>query len=164
MTSKPVSLCLVHMGKKGLELVRSYPEVIPENELNNIVLKSMPMGSHDGDFTTTTVGDSVISGYIFSVPGDERTNIASLIAVYGSMDYELNIVKKVFTFTINELRKSNAIDTQTLAEILPKLYDGLLKGKLQIKISSVTSLNLEITTGGEEKEADNLDEFGDDVW
>jgi hypothetical protein len=153
------------MGKKGLELVRAYPEVLPENELNNIVLKSMPMGSHDGDFTTTTVGDSVISGYIFSVPGDERTNIASLIAVYGSMDYELNVVKKVFTFTVNELRKTNAIDTNTLAEILPKLYSGLVKGKIQINISSVTSLNLEITTGdADEKQEDSMDDFGDDVW
>ena len=29
--NKPISLCLVHMGKTGLELVRSYPDVLPEN-------------------------------------------------------------------------------------------------------------------------------------
>ena len=26
---KPISLCLTHMGKSGLELVKSYPDVLP---------------------------------------------------------------------------------------------------------------------------------------
>ncbi|MEA2071047.1 MAG: hypothetical protein U9O98_07125 [Asgard group archaeon] len=162
---KPVSLCLVQMGKKGLELVRAYPEVIPEQELNNIVLKSMPMGSTDGDFTSSTVGSSAISGYIFSVPSEERTNIASLIAVFDSMNYNQATIKKLFTLTIQELRKNDNVSTETLANILPSIYDGLLKGKLKIKISSMKTFSLEISNSDEEEvERDHFDEFGEDVW
>ena len=80
---KPISLCLVHMGNKGLELVEAYPKVLPVNILNEIVTKSMPMGAKEGDFTSNTIGQSAFSGYIFSLPSDTgRSNIASLIAVF----------------------------------------------------------------------------------
>ena len=162
---KPTSLCLVEMGKNGLELVRSYPKVLSEDELNNITLKSIPMGSNDGDFTTSTVGSNIFSGYIFAIPGEERQNIASLIAVFNSHNYEQKIIRKVFSFTIEELRKNDTIDTQTISDILPKLYDGLVKGKLEIKVSHVATLSLEISSDEASKEEkDNFDQLGDDVW
>ncbi|NHJ88075.1 MAG: hypothetical protein FK734_21600 [Asgard group archaeon] len=162
---KPTSLCLIEMGRTGLELVKSYPDVLPVDELNNIILKSIPMGSNDGDFTTSTVGPNMISGYIFAIPGEQRQNIASLVAVFNDSNYEQQVIKKVFSFTVDELRKSEAITTEIIANILPKLYDGLVKGKLQIKISQVTSLNLEISSeDGTKEKKDSFDEFGDDVW
>lgn len=161
---KPVSLCLVEMGKKGLELVRAYPEILPQEEVNNIVLKSMPLGANDGDFATNTTGTSVISSYVFSLPGEERTNIASLIAVFSSMNYQPQVIKKVFSFTVTELRKNNAIDKQVITDLLPKLYDGLVKGELRIKISSVVTLDLAITSELADEKKDPFDAFGEDVW
>jgi hypothetical protein len=163
---KPTSLCLVEMGKNGLELVRSYPEVLSSGELNEIIIKSMPMGSKDGDFTTSSAGPNYISGYIFAIPSEERTNIASLVAVFNDENYEHQVIKKVFTFTVDELRKNELMDKETLSNILNKLYDGLVKGKLSINIRSETTLNFEIKTGSsdDEKEKDSLDEFGEDVW
>ena len=140
---KPVSLCLVTMGKAGLELVDSYPKILSQEELNEIILKSMPLSAKDGDFTLNTVGVNSLSGYIFAVPGESRTNIASLIAVFSSMDYNPQIVKKIFSFTIMELRKNNLVDLKLLANILPELYKGLSEQLLKIKISSVITLEFD---------------------
>ena len=116
---KPVSLCLVQMGSKGLELVKAYPNVLPEEILNQIVIKSMPFNAKNGDFASSTVGDTVFSGYIFSVPSEnERDNIASLVAVYNNMNYDSNSIRKVFAFTITELKKNNVADIETLSKII----------------------------------------------
>lgn len=162
---KPVSLCLVQMGKYGLELVRAYPEIIPKSELNQIVIKSMPLGANDGDFITTTVGESVISGYIFSVPGEERNNIVSLIAVYNSMNFNQQMIKKVFSTTITELKNYNVASTELFTNILPKIYDGLVSGRLKIKISSVITLDIETESNSSKQAAKTkFDEFSDDIW
>jgi len=53
---KPISLCLVQIGNKGIELVNSYPNVLPTEVTNQIILKSMPFGAKHGDFITTNSG------------------------------------------------------------------------------------------------------------
>ncbi|MHA1211286.1 MAG: hypothetical protein ACTSSH_02385 [Candidatus Heimdallarchaeota archaeon] len=165
MTIKPESLCLVQMGKAGLELVKSYPEVLSEDELNNIVLKSMPLGAKDGDFTTNTVGNNVLSSYIFSMPGEERTNVASLVAVFNDMDHQPQIIKKVFSFTVTELKKNNYNNMDIFSELLPKLYAGLTSGHLKLKLSSVLTIDMEIDTGKEDpKDKDSFDDLSDDIW
>ncbi|MBN1329753.1 MAG: hypothetical protein JXA54_09795 [Candidatus Heimdallarchaeota archaeon] len=165
MPEKPISLCLIQMGKTGLELVRAYPEVIPAQELNQIVIKSMPLGAKEGDFITTSVGDSVISGYIFSVPGETRNNIVSLTVVYNSMDFNQQMIKKVFSTTITELKKNNVISTELFSSMLPKMFDGLVTGRLKLKISSVVTLDLEVDHNISNKEAKNkFDDFNSDIW
>jgi len=163
---KPVSLCLVQMGTKGLELVKVYPNVLPEEILNQIVVKSMPFNAKNGDFASSTVGDAVFSGYIFSVPSEnERDNIASLVAVYNNMNYDSNALRKVFAFTIAELKKNNVADMETLTKILPNLYNGLVNGRLKIKISSVVTLEFDMQYKDEKDEdLESLNGFGRDLW
>ena len=79
---KPIGVCLTHMGKKGLELVNVFPDAFPKNVLNEIVLKSMPMSAKEGDFASSTVQDILFESYIFTVPGEDRNNIASLVAIF----------------------------------------------------------------------------------
>ncbi|MFW9923331.1 MAG: hypothetical protein ACFFDW_08615 [Candidatus Thorarchaeota archaeon] len=163
---KPISLCLVQMGQKGLELVKAYPDVLPEHLVNQIVIKSMPMSAKEGDFTSSTADDTVFSGYIFSVPSQTgRDNIASLVAVYNDMKYDSEILRKVFNFTITELKKKNLADIDTVQKILPNLYSGLEEGQFKIKISSVVTLEFDIK-GKDEKDKDQeaLNGFGKDLW
>jgi hypothetical protein len=153
------------MGSKGLELVNTYPKVLPDNILNEIVTKSMPMGAKEGDFTSNTVGVSAFSGYIFSMPSDSgRSNIASLIAVFSDLEYDSNVIKKVFTFTVTELKKNNIIDTDTIIKIMPKLYEGLSEGHLKIKVSSVVTLECDIRKESKDKDEEALNSFGQDFW
>ena len=163
---KPISLCLVQMGQKGLELVSAHPNVLPEDMVNQIVIKSMPMSAKDGDFSSATVDNAVFSGYVFSVPSEVgRDNIATLIAVYNDMKYDSEVIRKVFSFTVDELKKKNLADIQTITKILPNIYTGLVEGQLKIKISSVVTLEFDIKEKKEnDKDLEALNGFGKDLW
>ncbi len=65
---KPMSLCLINMGVKGLELIKSFPDVIPSDSMNQLVYKTIPIGSNPGDFATTTFNDLNLSSFIFRIP------------------------------------------------------------------------------------------------
>ncbi|MBN1328149.1 MAG: hypothetical protein JXA54_01635 [Candidatus Heimdallarchaeota archaeon] len=164
---KPISLCLTHMGNKGLELLKIYPDILPENLVNEIVLKSMPLSSKEGDFASSTAQDCVFESYIFTVPGDQRNNIASLVAVFNNSHYNRDNVRKFFSFTVQELKKHNLGDTETFERILPNMFDGLTKGKVKIKISSVVSLDFDFEEE-EKKPKDRgeelLDSLKGDMW
>ena len=162
---KPVSLCLVEMGKKGLELVRAYPEVLPEEVLNQIVVKSMPFSARDGDFTSNNVENSVFSGYVFSIPSSQgRANIAALVAVFSNMKYDSEAIKKVFSFTITELKKNDLVAIDTVAKILPSLYKGLIEENLRISISSTISIEFDFKGKKKDKDQEALNGFRGDVW
>ncbi len=164
---RPISLCLVTMGKKGLEMVKAYPEVLPPEMLLEIPIKSMPLGAKEGDFISTTLSsNSALSGYVFKIPRkSERDNIASLVAVFDQTDYNASIVRKVFTATIEELKKNNSISVETIEKILPYLYSGIDKGHIKIKISSVVTIEMNIA---EEKEEDSKKKaaksLADEMW
>jgi len=164
---KPISLCLTHMGKTGLELVSAYPDVLPQPILNEIVLKSMPMSAKEGDYSSSTAEGIVFESYIFTVPGEERNNIASLIAVFDNSEYSRTSIRKFFSFTVAELQKNKLGDTNTIEKILPNMFDGLAKGHVKIKISSVVTLDFDFSHK-EKKEKDRGEEFldaiKDDMW
>lgn len=164
---KPLSLCLVQMGKTGLELVKAYPDVLPENTINEIVMKSMPLSSKEGDFSSSTVDRCIFESYIFSVPGEDRNNIASLVAVFEGSDYKRDDIRKFFSFTVTELKKNQIADTEMITKILPHLYEGLIKKKVKIKISSVVTLEFDFASE-EPSEKDPGKDFAeamqDDLW
>ena len=164
---KPVCLCLTHMGKSGLELISTYPDVLPQPTINEIVLKSMPMSAKEGDYSSSTAEDVVFESYIFAVPGEERNNIASLIAVFDTSEYNRQSIRNFFSFTVSELQKHKLSDTNTFEKILPNMYDGLAKGHVKIKISSVVTLDFDFSFK-EKKEKDRGEEFLDamknDMW
>jgi hypothetical protein len=155
------------MGKTGLELVKIFPDTLPQQTINEVVLKSMPMSAKEGDFASSTAEGVVFESYIFGVPGEDRGNIASLVAIYDKSNYDRENVRRFFSFTIAELKKHNVADTNTLTNILPNMYEGLTKGKVRIKISSVVTLDFDFEDK-DKKEKDRGEEFLDsiqgDMW
>jgi len=158
----PISLILIQMGKCGLELVSAYPESLPEKELNKIVFKCMPLGAEDKDFVTLTVEKRIISTFIFAIKGKSRNNIAALTAVFVTAEYKPQILERLFSYTINELKKKKLLTIDLLSEILPKLYNGIIDGKYKIEINSEVTLEYQEDQKNEEK--NSFDSFGDDVW
>ncbi|MCF2143899.1 MAG: hypothetical protein K9W42_09380 [Candidatus Heimdallarchaeota archaeon] len=165
---KPTNLCLTSIGKSGLELVTVVPDTIPNNILNEIVLKSMPLSAKAGDFASSTVEGYQIECFIFSVPGEKRQNIASLVAVYDNPNYDRDTVRKFFSFTVTELQRYNMGDTNTFSKILPNMLEGLKKGKVKIKISSVVTLEFNFDDDSKKKKKDRGEEFLEsvkgDIW
>jgi len=155
------------MGKTGLELVSSYPDILPQQLLNEIVLKSMPMSAKAGDYTSSTAENIVFESYIFTVPGEARNNIASLVAVFENTEYNRESIRKFFSFTVKELQKHNYADTKTFETILPNMYDGLAKGHVKIRISSVVTLDFDFSYKEKEnkkREEEFVDAMKDDLW
>ncbi|HUT81608.1 MAG TPA: hypothetical protein VMZ29_10450 [Candidatus Bathyarchaeia archaeon] len=165
---KPTSMCLVQMGNKGLELVKSYPDVLPQTIIDEIVVKSMPLGAKDGDFTSNVISeDNAFSSYVFSIPSTfGRDNIGSLVAVFDNTNYSANDVRKLFSIIISELRNNNAVDITILAEILPTIFKSFGNKNVKIKISSVVTVEIDFTD--EEKPMDTKEKIAkslsDDMW
>ncbi|NPE07156.1 MAG: hypothetical protein GNW80_02645 [Asgard group archaeon] len=162
---KPVSLCLVQMGDKGLELVKAHPNVLPKQVLNEITYKSMPMGAKPGEFSSATVGDLYYSSYVFSLPReDSRDNIAAIIAVFNNMKYNIEGIRKVFSFIIKELDTNKLLKTDIVEEIMPNLYKGFDSGHIKIKISSIATIDIDFAEKEEPEEKDCTNDLEDDLW
>jgi len=161
---KPLSLCLVQMGEKGLEMVSSHPKVLPKQILDEITYKSMPMGAKPGEFASSSVGDLFYSSYIFSLPREgTRDNIGAIIAVFNDIKYNIEGIRKVFSFLIKELETKTLLKLDVIEEILPNLYTGFSTGNIRIKISSVATISIDF----ENKEEETVDETNgleEDLW
>ena len=141
---KPTSLCLIQMGQKGLELVKSFPAVLTSDELNKIIFQSIPFGSKEGDFVTRTVDNNVICGYVFSLPkiGVERANIATLTAVYDSMDFQPKHIKRIFTLIVKELQKNRILSIDGSGRFTISIPDNSsISGRYSCMITDVIPKN-----------------------
>lgn len=163
---KPISMCITHMGKNGLELVKVFPDTLPNSIIDEIVLKSMPLSARDGDFSSSTAQGCLFESYIFAVPGEERKNIASLVAIFNDSKYDRDGIRKFFSFAVSELQKHDLGNTEILSRILPNIYEGLGKGKVKIKISSVVTLDFEFKHDEKKKDRGEkfLDSLKGDMW
>ena len=155
------------MGKKGLELVESYPSKLSESELDKIIFQSIPFGAQDGDFATRTVEDKVICGYIFSLPtsAQKRANIATLTIVFDSMDFDSKLIKDMFSFMIKSLKQKSMLSINLLKEILSQIFDGLVNESLNIEISNNFKIKFSDTKNEDKKTKKTLvDSLSKDVW
>jgi hypothetical protein len=162
---RPISVCLVQMGNKGLELVKAFPNVLPKALLDEIVYKSMPLAANEGDFTTNNVDHYAFSSYIFTIPGESRLNLASLVAIYESLNYDHTKILKIFSFMIRELKKRKMKKIDSIKPLLPSLLKGFESSSFKFKLNSDT-LNFEWEDDKEviEKNEDFLKSFREDVW
>ena len=162
---KPLSLCLVQMGDKGLELVKSHPNNLPKEVLNDLTYKSMPMGAKAGEFSTAAVGDLYFSSYIVSLPREgQRDNIGAIMAVFSDMKYNIEGIKKIFSFIAKELESKKLLKVDILEEILPNLYKGFESGHIKIQVSSVATISIDIDEQIDESEKDATNDIADDIW
>ena len=162
---KPMSLCLINMGSRGLELVKAYPDVIPADAMNQLVYKTIPMGSHPGDFASTTFNDLNLTSFIFRIPTtDARDNLASLVAVFNTTDYDAQSIKKVFSWVTTELEKKELLSADTLKNILPKLYKGFSKGTFKIEITSTSTISFDFPNQNKGSNGAAIDNLADDLW
>lgn len=162
---KPLSLCLINMGSKGLELVKAFPDVIPADSMNQLMYKTIPMGSNPGDFASTTFNDLNLTSYIFRIPtADQRDNLASLVAVFNTTDYDSQSIKKVFSWITMELEKKDLLTATTLENLLPKLYKGFSKKQFKIEITSTSSISFEFSQQSKDKNGAAIDNLADDLW
>jgi len=154
------------MGKGGLELYKIHPQKLSENILNEIILKSMPMGAKKGDFTTVSLSDGrVISGYLFTTPDKlGRDNIASLIVIFESLKYNAEIIKRNFASMLSTLANYDLVTLELIADLLPIIFDSFSKRKGKIKVNSDVSIDYDFTSLNLSRKKDKIKDFTDDIW
>ncbi|NHJ49346.1 MAG: hypothetical protein FK733_16270 [Asgard group archaeon] len=165
---KPTNLCLVQMGASGLEVIDTYPNTLPNEVLRELAYKSMPLTAKPGDFASATMNEYSLSSYIFEVPQqDKRNNIASLVAVYSTMEYNPTEVKKAFTVIVEELNKKDLLKMEVIKSILPNLQTGLSNRYFTMNISSQARISFDFRSD-DEKDVKTLDKraenVSDDLW
>ncbi|MBN1330005.1 MAG: hypothetical protein JXA54_11080 [Candidatus Heimdallarchaeota archaeon] len=153
------------MGKGGLDLYKIYPERLAENIMNEVVIKSMPMGAKEGDFTTVSISDGkVFSGYIFSVPFQiGRDNIVSLIAIFDNLNYHVEVIEKNFKLIVNTLKDQNIISLELISELLPQINECFIKTKGFVKINNDLKIPVNFTSLPLNTK-DKLKDFTEDIW
>lgn len=153
------------MGDKGLELVKAHPNVLPKSVLSEITYKSMPMGAKPGEFSSAAIGDMYYSSYIFQLPSEgSRDNIAAIVAVFNSMKYNMEGIRKVFSFLVKELEGKSLLKTEVVEEIMPNLYAGMQSGHIKIKISSIATIDIDFVEESTTEEKDITNDIEDDLW
>ena len=72
----------------------------------------------------------------------------------------------MFSLTIQQLQKADAIDINTIEEILPSIYTGIQKGSFKVKISSVTTIEIKVENEDEERDPKKAIEksIANDLW
>ena len=165
--AKPLCLCVSIMCKKGLEIDKVYPNILHQEIINEIALKSMPLGAKEGDFTTVTLSDKkIFSGLIFTVPHLlTRDNIASIIAVFESMSYNAEILQENFTLLVRSLKESNVISSDKVTDLLPELFEGIKLGKFDMNIKRGKNVAFDFSNlEAKFVKKDKIKEFTSDVW
>ena len=163
---KPTSICLVRLGADGFEIIKIYPDVIPKKALTEISVKCMPLGAKDGDFTSTTVtGNYVISSLVFSSPSNQfRDNISSIVAIFLSMDYNPEVIRKVFSLIVNRIRELELDLIKTLAQNIERIYQGFNRSIIKITANSQKIAEIKLDEIIKEKKEKAVRSFQDDIW
>ena len=154
------------MGNMGLELIRAYPDTLEKEIKNEIIVKSMPFSAKDGDFTTTTLSNKeVFSAYIFTYPRSlERDNVAAVVATFSSMNYYPESYQKMFKKLVEEIRKLNVPLMNTLANILPDLYNSIEKSKIKLKVDPKSHIEIDFDNSSKKEIKDVAESFKEDIW
>lgn len=154
------------MGSKGLEIVKIHPNILSEEILNEIALKSMPMGAKEYDFITVTLADmKVFSALIFTVPLQlGRDNIVSLIAVFKSINYNAEIIQKNFVKIITGIKENLDISIEVVSKLLYDIFEGIKREKFKLNLPSNITIDLDFSGLSLKSKKDKVKNLTSDVW
>ncbi len=154
------------MGTKGLEVVKVHPNILNEKTLNEIALKSMPLGAKENDFITVTLADKkVFSALIFTVPLQlGRDNIVSLIAVFESINYNAEIIQKNFVKIISNIKEIFDISIEVVSKLLHDIFEGIKREKFKLNLPSNITIDLDFSGLELKSKKDKVKNLTSDVW
>ena len=165
---KPECICLIVKSNIGLEIIRIIPDKLFKRRIRNLPRVSLPFGAMEGDFISSKIDRLFFASYIFLIPSNEKAMPASLTAVFKKDDFYPEKVKSYFKKSIAALRDKQKGDFASIANSLPEIYQGYLKGRVTIKSTTTTSIQI----GSDKKKSvkgkippkENIKRIDDDLW
>ena len=139
---KPECICLIVKNKIGLKIIRIIPDMLFKRKFRNLPSVSLPFGAMEGDFISSKVDKYFFASYIFFIPSNEEAIPASLTAVFKKDDFNPEKVKSYFKKAIAALRAKQKGDLASIANSLPDIYQGYLKGNVSVTSTTTTFIQI----------------------
>jgi len=162
---RPKCLCFVFFSSKGIEHIRTFPEVIKKSTEKKIVLASFPNQPEANLFTTNMMGKLFICSYIFTITGKEHIKYAMLIAAYEKVLEKPDWIHNFFVRTIAKYNEDGKLTVMDIANELPDIYNNIRQTYLKTKV--IERVTIEISTSEREKDEEIKDDVSDvinDIW
>ncbi|NHJ85750.1 MAG: hypothetical protein FK734_09830 [Asgard group archaeon] len=159
---KPKFISLAYIGPKGLEKIRSYPEVIKRRIENKILLASFPSDPTQNNFNTTMIENHFVASYLFSITDEEKTNYFLFVTAYDKIVEDTDSLREFFVNIIDEYKKKKIFSIEQLINHLPDFYNRLGDSYIRTKVDSRVTVEISATDRNKKKKDKfNLDE---DLW
>ena len=126
------------MPKKGPEVVTLYPEgVLSNNEIEELSLKCMPLGSNEGDFSSIVFSSYQVAGILTTTPPidkniEPRDTMISIGFLLGNYTNPTPYRNFLIDF-VSKCEKHESFNLSTLKKIIPEFFK--LKNQREILIS-----------------------------
>ncbi|NHJ05832.1 MAG: hypothetical protein EAX90_13480 [Candidatus Heimdallarchaeota archaeon] len=161
---KPECLSISIFGKNGVVPLRAYPENIPKKILEKIAIVGLPHGSMEGNFILGNVDKFTFASYIFLIPSENLTYLASLIAIYKKTDLNSEYTKHHLIEMIDKTRQMNLDTLEDILNNLPEIYKEYKKGSFTFKTTTTVTLSIESVDKKKKKQKNDIETFGNDIW
>ena len=165
---KPECVCLIITNNTGPQMIREFPEMLFKRKFKKIAKVCLPYGAMEGNFITGKYEKNNYSSYVFFIISESGGIPAALVAVFKSDKYDPERVKEYFQQSIAKLRDQQKGDLASLANSVPDIYRGYLKGKMSLKVSTTTYIQIDSDKKKKPKRKENMKEkikkIDDDIW
>lgn len=162
------SLCFTYAGKKGVEIIRSYPEILSRKEIRKIKKQCIPRTSKGGEFFTFVFDNYIVASYVFTIPISKKEKLASFTAVYEEEEIHQDIVNDFFQQILGKLKTNDLLDFENIANALPDIYKEMRTGHFDFKVKTSVLIEIEDTSKNKKKNEANdensIEDFNEDIW
>ncbi len=135
------------LPKKGPEVIILHPEsILSSDEMIELSLKCMPMGSKENDFSSIVFNNFQVAGYLTSTPPidkkadprDTMVSIGFLLDIYTNpIPYRDLLIEFV-----SKCGKSESFNLPTLKKIIPEFFKLKEQRNIQITLSEKLTCEL----------------------
>jgi hypothetical protein len=123
------------------EFVEAFPSVVSAD--NELVNKSMPIGTEPGTFILDKLHGMNVFSYVFTAKSEEtgiRDDLASISVVVSDKKVNIDQVEILFREIVTSLDKSGQLansKVSTITQMLERIYNSVNKNQ-KLKIDAVT--------------------------
>ncbi|HUT80270.1 MAG TPA: hypothetical protein VMZ29_03630 [Candidatus Bathyarchaeia archaeon] len=160
---KPKCLCLIYVGPKGLEKIRSYPEILKKKIENKIILASFPSDPTQNNFNTTMIENYFITSYLFSISDEEKSNYFLFVAAYDKILEDPDSIRDFFVKIIDDHKIRKTLSIKQLANSMPEIYQRLGDSYIKTKVDGRVTIEIS-TSSRNKKKKEKKDKFDEDLW
>ena len=161
---RPKSLSFLFLGPKGLEHIRSFPEVFKKKVEKKIAIAGFPPKPEANIFTTNMMEELFICSYMFTISNGKDVKYALLVAAYEKQLDNPNSIHEFFANFVSDYTENQKLTFMDIANDLPEIYNKCRQTYLRTKVSGSVTIEISTSEHEKEEEKDEVAEVIEDIW